>query len=314
MIGAALVTRNLVKRRGRIRALDGLTLSVQRGSVTGLVGANGAGKTTWMMTVAGFLRPDSGEIDLLGRGPFSAELHAGRFSILPQDSELPVEITPEAALYRFGRLQGLSPRQARRSAADALAAVNLADRARSPIRSLSHGMRKRAMVAQCFIGNPELVLLDEPLNGLDPVEADRLRRFILSRRGRQTIVVSSHNLEDIERLCTHVAFIEGGKVVRMDTLSAITRSAERVAFTLSREPGDMAALSAAAPGAEFEWLAAKRELVCTFGDDAGSVASVNRRLLPALLAQADVLAVAPGLSLEEAFLGGSVSARTQGST
>ena len=314
MIGAALITRNLVKRRGRIRALDGLTLSVQRGSVMGLVGANGAGKTTWMMTVAGFLRPDAGEIDLLGQGPFRAEIHAGRFAILPQDSDLPLETTPEAALVGFGRLQGLSTEQARRSARDALAAVNLADRAKSTIRTLSHGMRKRAMVAQCFIGNPEVVLLDEPLNGLDPVEADRLRRYILSRRGRQTIVVSSHNLEDIERLCTHVAFIERGKVARMDTLSAITRAAERVTFALSREPDDMAALSAAVPGVEFEWLAAKRELVCTFGDDAGTVASVNRRLLPALLAQADVLAVTPGLSLEEAFLGGSVSARTRGST
>ena len=76
----------------------------------------------------------------------------------------------------------------------------------------------------------------------------------------------------------------------------------------------MTVLSSAAPGVEFEWLASKRELVCTFGDDAGTVASVNRRLLPVLLAQVDVLAVTPGLSLEEAFLGGSVSARTQGNT
>ena len=170
------------------------------------------------------------------------------------------------------------------------------------------------MVAQCFIGNPEVVLLDEPLNGLDPAEADRLRRFILSRRGKQTIVVSSHNLEDIERLCTHVAFIERGKVVRMDSLSAITHASERVSFMLSRAPSDMAALSAAAPNVDFEWIAAKSELACTFGDDAGTVASVNRILLPELLAQADVLAVTPGLSLEEAFLGGTVSARTQGST
>ena len=89
MIGSAIVTRDIVKRRGKRRALDGLTLSVPRGSILGLVGENGAGKTTWMMTVAGFLRPDSGEIDILGMGPFDAERHAGRISILPQDSELP---------------------------------------------------------------------------------------------------------------------------------------------------------------------------------------------------------------------------------
>ena len=302
MIGFAIVTRNLVKRRGRQRALDGLSLSVPRGAVMGMVGANGAGKTTWMMTVAGFLRPDAGEIDLLGNGPFDATRHSGRVAILPQDSELPLEDTPAGALYRFGRLQGLTAAAARRSVRETLAAVNLTERARSRMRTLSHGMRKRAMVAQCFVGRPEVVLLDEPLNGLDPVEADRLRRYILSQRGRQTIVISSHNLEDIERLCTHVAFVEKGRVTRMDSVASITHVTDRVAFTLVHEPGDIAALSAAVPGASFEWRAAERLLICTFGDEAGGVAAVNRRLLPALLAQTDVLAVASGLSLEEAFL------------
>ncbi len=302
MIGFAIVTRNLVKRRGRQRALDGLSLSVPRGAVMGMVGANGAGKTTWMMTVAGFLRPDAGEIDLLGGGPFDATRHGGRVAILPQDSELPGEDTPEGALYRFGRLQGLTAAAARRSVRETLEAVNLTERARSRMRTLSHGMRKRVMVAQCFVGRPEVVLLDEPLNGLDPMEADRLRRLILSQRGRQTIVISSHNLEDIERLCTHVAFIDKGRVTRMDSIASITHATDRIVFTLTREPGDMAALSAAVPGTSFEWRAAERVLVCTFDGETGDVASVNRKLLPALLVQTDVLAVASGLSLEEAFL------------
>lgn len=223
MIGTAIVTRNLVKKRGRHRALDGFTLSVPSGAIMGLVGANGAGKTTWMMTVAGLLHPDSGEIDLLGQGPFNAAVHGGRLSILPQDSELPLEASPRTALYRFARLQGLAPDAARRSADDALAAVNLGDRATSPVRSLSHGMRKRAMAAQCFVGHPEVVLLDEPLNGLDPIEADRMRRFILEQRGQRTVVVSSHNLNDIERLCTHVAFIERGKVRRAGTIESVAQ-------------------------------------------------------------------------------------------
>ena len=108
MTGTAIITRNLVKRRGRHRALNGFTLTVPRGSIMGLVGANGAGKTTWMMTVAGFLRPDAGEIDVLGGGPFDATVHAGRFAILPQDSALPLEVSPQAALYRFGCLQRMS--------------------------------------------------------------------------------------------------------------------------------------------------------------------------------------------------------------
>ena len=240
MTGFALETRYLVKRYGRRRVLDGFMLAVPRGAVLGLVGANGAGKTTWMMTVAGLLRPASGTIDILGGGPFNAAVHAGRFALLPQDSELPLEATPMGLFYRFGRLQGLSADAARRSAAEVLKAVNLADRATSSIRSLSHGMRTRVRVAQCFLGNPELVLLDEPLNGLDPLEADRLRRFLRSRAGKQTIVISSHNLHDVEQLCTHVAFVEKGKVVRMDTLAELTRgrSLESVFLAQSGErPG-----------------------------------------------------------------------------
>lgn len=314
MIGSAIVTRNLVKRRGKCRALDGLTLSVPRGSVLGLVGENGAGKTTWMMTVAGFLSSDSGEIDLLGCGPFDASRHAGRIAILPQDSELPLEMSPFDALYRFGRLQGLSSSEARKSAQEALTAVNLADRAKAPVRTLSHGMRKRAMVAQCFVGNPEIVLLDEPLNGLDPVEASRLRRFILSQRGRRTVVVSSHNLEDVERLCTHVAVIGRGRLVRMDTLSSLTHGTDRIEYALSSKPTDFAALNAAISGVSFDWCEDGRKLVCTLDSFSGGIAAANRILLPALLAQTDVISATPGQSLEDAFLASSRFAKPEGRT
>jgi len=303
MIGVAIVTRDLVKRYGRRRALDGCSLVVPRGTMMGLVGANGAGKTTWMMAVAGFLRLSSGSIDLLGRGPFRAEVHSGRFAILPQDSALPLEARPGDILYRYARMQGLSPEAARRTANEMLAAVNLADRANNSIRSLSHGMRMRVRFAQCFIGSPEVVLLDEPLNGLDPIEADRIRRFLRARRGRQTIVISSHNLHDIETLCTHVAFVEKGRVTRTSTLEAITRASSRVTYTLAAEPSDMSALSAAVPGATFAWTAETHDLVCTFEAADGDVAAINRKLLPALLAQTDVLAVSSGLSLEQAYLG-----------
>ena len=303
MIGVALSTRNLVKRYGHRLALDGFTLAVPRGAVMGLVGANGAGKTTWMMAVAGLLRLNAGEVDLLGRGPFRAEVHTGRFSILPQDSDLPLEARPAELFYRYARMQGLGEEEAKRSASEVLAAVNLADRARSSVRSLSHGMRMRVRLAQCFLGSPEVVLLDEPLNGLDPVESDRVRRFLCARRGRQTIVVSSHNLHDIEALCTHVAFVDKGRVAKTVPLESITRGASRVTVTLAAKPADMEALSAAVPGASFAWEEIGRTLVCTFGEDAGGIAAVNRRLLPALLAQTDVVSVAPGQSLEQAYLG-----------
>ena len=300
--GVAARTRGLVKRYGSRRALDGFTLSVPEGSVMGLVGANGAGKTTWMLAVAGLLRHDSGEIDVLGSGPFDVARHSGRVTILPQDAELPPDLSPAELLAGYARLQGLSSRDAAKSAAEALESVNLSDRAKVAMRTLSHGMRKRVMAAQCFIGAPELVLLDEPLNGLDPVEADRLRRFIASQRGRRTVVISSHRLGDIEQVCTHVAFVETGRVVRSDTLRAVTQTDEQTSYVLSREPSDVEVLAAAVPGATFRWDSATHTLACSFPEAAGGAAAVNRRLLPALLAQADVISVSAGVTLEQAYL------------
>lgn len=211
MIGVATESRNLVKRYGKCRALDGFSLAIPRGCVLGLVGPNGAGKTTWMMSVAKLVRYESGSISF-----------AGTLGLLPQDSELPLEMSARSLLTGLARLQGMSSSAADAATSDILEKVNLLDRADASIRSLSHGMRKRAMTAQCFLGDPDLVLLDEPMNGLDPVEAERLRKVILERKDRKTTVISSHNLLDLERLCTHVAFVDKGKVRRFGSLAELT--------------------------------------------------------------------------------------------
>ena len=294
----AIATRALLKRYGRHAALDGFTLSVPRGSITGLVGRNGAGKTTWMMTVAGFVIPDAGEVSILGRGPFDAAVHSGRFAILPQDSELPAAARVRGLLVGYARLQGLSAAGAQSSADRVISALNLKDKANAAIRSLSHGMRQRVAVAQAFLGSPEVVLLDEPLSGLDPVEADRLRSFILDCRGKTTIVVSSHQLDDIERLCTHVAFVSDGRVERMETLRSLTSDTGRVAYRLRSMPADFAPLSAACPGVRLS--AEDGALVAEF-DSGLSVADVNAALLPRLL-DFGVEAVTPGRTLAETYL------------
>jgi ABC-2 type transport system ATP-binding protein len=152
----AIESTALVKRYGARRALDGLTLSVPRFAVLGLVGPNGAGKTTWMMSVAGLLHLHGGTMNLLGGGPFDPAVHSGRVTLLPQDSELPLESRPIDLLTHYGLLQGLTRREAERSASTMLQEVHLGDRLTATVRSLSHGMRKRVMIAQCFIGFPEL--------------------------------------------------------------------------------------------------------------------------------------------------------------
>jgi len=309
MTTPALEIRDLVKCYGARRALDGLTLTVPRHTVVGLVGSNGAGKTTMMMTVAGFLRPTSGSINLLGQGLFDAEIHNGRFAILPQDSDLPLASRPLELLVHYGRLQGLRRDVAQRSAKEMLDAVHLGDRLNSSIRSLSHGMRKRVMMAQCFIGNPELVLLDEPLSGLDPIEVAHMRGFILQRKARQTIMISSHNLHDIEQVCDHVAFVEKGRTVRFARIGELTGKASVLVYQLAGEPSDIPALMKAIPeGATLDFDPAKRLLTCRF--PAGAFPQdINQALIPALQAQCGLIAITQGSSLEDEYLKHSLRAR-----
>ena len=298
----AIVTTDLVKRYGARRALDGLTLSVPRFAVLGLVGPNGAGKTTWMMSVAGFLHLSSGTVNLLGSGPFDADVHRGRITILPQDSELPLESHPLELLVHYGLLQGLNQQEATRSAQAMLTEVHLGDRLNAPIRSLSHGMRKRVMIAQCFIGFPEVVLLDEPLSGLDPREVAHMRAFLTRRRGRQTIVISSHNLHDIEVMCDHIAFVEKGRTIRFATLEEVIGTDSSLVYGLTSEPGNLDALSAAVPGASFTFQKDTSELVCRYDPRQVTAEAINAKLLPVLLAQCGVRTVAQGSNLETEYL------------
>jgi ABC-type multidrug transport system ATPase subunit len=300
MIPPAIVTENLVKNYGRGRALDGLSLSVPAKSIMGLLGCNGAGKTTWMMTVAGFVMPNSGKIDILGRGPFDALVHGGKVSILPQDSELPLDINVRELLIGFAKLQGLSTARARNAADELLHAFNLDPQAQKTIRALSHGMRKRLMVAQAFIGGSEIVLLDEPLSGLDPVEAERMRAFIRSRRSRQTIVISSHNLNDIEKMCTHVAFVSDGKLERVERLAELTSVSGRVVYRLRTMPENPSGLESSAEGLSIFWNEERRELTAQF-PEGFSPEEINSLLLPKLLS-CGIVSVTSGRSLEEAYL------------
>lgn len=298
----AIETTGLVKLYGKRRALDGLTLTVPRYAVLGLIGPNGAGKTTWMMSVAGFLHLTSGAVNLLGAGPFDAATHCGRITILPQDSELPLESRPIELLTHYGMLQGLPRAEARRSAADMLAEVHLGDRLNSPVRALSHGMRKRVMIAQCFIGFPEVVLLDEPLSGLDPREVAHMRAFLTRRRGRQTLVISSHNLHDIELMCDHVAFIEKGRTVRLATLEEVLGKASTLVYRVSCEPSDYAPLIEALPDATLSFDPAASALICRYDPCRHTSEDVNRLLLPPLLAQCGLAAVTCGSNLESEYL------------
>ncbi len=299
---AAIITTGLIKRYGSTAALDGLTASIPAYSVTGLVGANGAGKTTWMMAVAGFLGTQGGSINLLGAGPFNPSVHRGRISILPQDSELPSESYPRETLVHYGRLQGLSRRDALESALSVLHEVHLADRMNAPIRTLSHGMRKRVMIAQCFLGTPEVVLLDEPLSGLDPREVANMRRFITEKAPNQTIVISSHNLHDLELLCDYVVFIKAGKTARTAAVDEITGRTNLLRYTLAEPVADPETISGLPSDITFATEGDPRILCCRFSGARYRPEEVNAIVIPKLLATANLVSVERGTSLEKQAL------------
>jgi len=292
-MNAALVYENVVKRYGRRQALDGLSLAVPEGSFYGLVGSNGAGKTTSMGAAAGLVRIHSGSISVFGEGRFQPDRHGGRLAWMPQDADFPRYARVGEMLTYYARLQGIHAPHARRQALELLEWVHLADRARDRICRLSHGMRRRITIAQAFLGSPELVLMDEPLSGLDPREVANVRRLLLERRSKQTLVLSSHNLQEIERLCDHVAFIEKGKLVREDALDAVVGRGSVVRIIVDAQELDLATLQV--PGLHLVFDRPTRSLVLRDDIGAHSVAETNRIVLQKLMEQ--------GIGVEQILLG-----------
>lgn len=298
---AALTLRGVVKRYGKRRALDGLDLTVPRGSIFGLVGSNGAGKTTAMAVSAGLLQISDGAIDCLGLGPFRAETHAGRLTLLPQDSRFPPHARVGELLDYYAQMQGVPEAERTTNIEALLAWVHLLDRRRSPVRTLSHGMNRRLAIAQAFLGAPELVLLDEPLNGLDPHEAARVRDLIRQRRGRQTVVISSHHLADIEALCDAVAFIELGRLVRQDTLDRIIQRSHRLTYGLNA-PVPLDELRRALPDVAWHTSTDARDITAVYADP-WTAEALNAQAVPLLLkAGAGLLDIRRGSDLESEYL------------
>lgn len=301
-MNTALRVKGLVKRYGRRRALDGLDLEVPAGSLFGLVGSNGAGKTTLMTLCMGLLQPDEGAVDMLGQGPFDPARHAGRAALLPQDARLPLHARVGELLLFYARLQGMSGGAAREQIGRLLEWVNLADRRDSAVRTLSHGMMRRLTIAQAFLGEPELVFLDEPMSGLDPREVARIRELLRGRRGRQAVVISSHVLGELELICDHVAFVEKGRLVRQDTLSAMMRRHHRITFHLRPGPVPLDQLGTRLPGVEWRLDSAGGVLAALL-PDGEEPARFNAEALRVLLdAGVGVEEIRRGSDLESEFL------------
>jgi ABC-2 type transport system ATP-binding protein len=216
--GLRKVYRGGLRRRER-RALDGLDLVVAPGEVHGFLGPNGSGKTTTLRILLGLVRPDAGEVRLLGR-PVPAEL-AGAVPEIGSVVEAPrffPSFSGRRNLDLLARVAGLEPARVD----EALEIVGLADRARDRVKGYSLGMRQRLGIAQALMKRPRLLLLDEPTNGLDPAGIREVRRLMahLASTG-VTVLLSSHMLSEVQQICTSVTIVAQGRAVRTGTVDAV---------------------------------------------------------------------------------------------
>jgi len=278
----SLEISHLKKSYRKHLALKDLSLKVPSGAVMGLIGPNGAGKTTAFAIIAGLLRSDGGEINVLGQGKYDPVKHKGKLTLLPQDAMIPGHSRVRETLIYFGRLQGLEKRTAQYDADKTLEWVNLKDRANSSLSTLSHGMIRRLAVAQAFIGEPELVLLDEPTSGLDPQQVVNVRDLIMSRRHKQTIIISSHILSEIEAACDQIAFIDEGVTTRQDAMDNIVQRSSSLSIILTESlemiPDE---LKQRIPEATFSLEEKGKLLSVAFKKD-NSPSTMNRILIPEL--------------------------------
>jgi ABC-type multidrug transport system ATPase subunit len=231
---AAIRLRRLTKRFATKTAVDDVTLTIDVGSVYGLIGPNGAGKTTTFSMMSGYLRPTEGSVEVLGHGPMDVDALRSRIGVLPQDAILPAGDKVGELLVHLARLQDIPANKALETARGALADVEGKDWWNQRCGSLSHGMAKRVALAQAFLGEPDVVLLDEPTAGLDPRVAWEMRQLILAKKGRCTIVISSHNLQELEEICDGAAILDRGRVIASGSMSELTAANEEVHVRVGR--------------------------------------------------------------------------------
>ena len=240
-VGGVLELRGLTRRYGDMVALDDLSFSVAEGQMFGFVGPNGAGKTTAMRIILGVLEPDAGEVLWRGR-PIDDEVRR-RVGYMPEERGLYPKMKVRGQLEYFAQLHGLSPKDAHDSTAFWTERLGVAARAGARVEALSLGNQQRVQLAAALIHRPELLVLDEPFSGLDPVGVDALAEILAEQAAEGVpVIFSSHQLELVERLCEAVAIINRGRLVATGRVAELraSNSRRRYQIEVTGAPADWA--------------------------------------------------------------------------
>ncbi len=255
--------QELYKYYGDRRAIGPLSTSIAQGEVVGLLGLNGAGKTTTLRVLACDLLPTSGSVKVAGfdvvERPDDVRAKVG---YLPDRPPLYDDMTVREYLGYAARLRNVPPNQVQKRVADVEELTEIGDVGRQLIGSLSHGYKQRVGIAQSIVHGPELVVLDEPISGLDPVQIMEMRQLVRGLRGAHTVVVSSHILTEISETCDRILIIDDGRIAWSGTeadLSSKLKQGMRIALTL-RAPGVASSVAAEKARAALSGLEGVREI------------------------------------------------------
>lgn len=222
----AVELTSVSKRFAHVTAVDALSLSIPRGVVYGILGPNGAGKTTTIRMLVGILRPDSGTIRLFNTAT-AADVKA-RLGYLPEEKGLYKKMRVLELVTYFGRLKGMTRVAAQRRGRELLDEFELLDWQHERCESLSKGMGQKVQIAATLIHDPELIVLDEPFSGLDPVNVELVRRIVLAQRARNhTVLLSTHVMEQAEQICDGLILINHGRTLLNGSLGEVRGTAQR---------------------------------------------------------------------------------------
>jgi ABC-2 type transport system ATP-binding protein len=236
---AMIEVRALTRRFGPILAVDNVSFSVERGAVLGFLGPNGAGKSTTMKMITGFLAPSSGTAVICGADivdePIAAKRHIG---YLPEGAPAYPDMTPSGFLRFIARIRGFDGAEAARRIGVAVERTTLASVLDQPIETLSKGFKRRVGLAQALLHDPDVLILDEPTDGLDPNQKHEVRSLITTLAPQKAIIISTHLLEEVDAVCSRAIIISSGRVVADGTpaqLAARSRHHNAVRLALGRD-------------------------------------------------------------------------------
>ena len=249
---ALVEAQDLVKKFGSLTAVDGISFAVDRGEVVGFLGPNGAGKTTAMRIISGFMEPTSGAARIAGHDSHADPIAARRrLGYLPEGAPAYADMSVAAFLSFIAAMHGMTKAQANARLAELVDRVDLADVWNQRIDSLSKGFKRRVAIAQALVHDPDALILDEPTDGLDPIQKYEMRDLIRSIAPKKAIIISTHILEEVEAVCTRAIIIAAGRVLADGSpgaLEARSRHHNAVRLALAQDGIDAAAALLRLPG------------------------------------------------------------------